>query len=91
VYPIALSILTTVGHIVDACGAEPVGVAMKQEISRAIEGAPALYPIGYSVGRMSLIRYFTLSPFYEIFLTAGAFGEGKHHFYRAAAVLSGAK
>jgi putative transposase len=32
--------LTTVGHIVDACGAEPVGVAMKQEISSAILGSP---------------------------------------------------
>jgi putative transposase len=40
--------LTTVGHIVyaersrsvDACGAEPVGVAMKQETSRAILGSP---------------------------------------------------
>lgn len=32
--------LTTVGHIVDACGAEPVGVAMKQENSRAILGSP---------------------------------------------------
>jgi hypothetical protein len=29
-----------VGHIVDACGAEPVGVAMKQETSRAILGSP---------------------------------------------------
>jgi putative transposase len=32
--------LTAVGHIVDACGAEPVGVAMKQETSRAILGSP---------------------------------------------------
>lgn len=31
--------LTTVGHIVDACGAEPVGVAVKQEISRVILGS----------------------------------------------------
>jgi putative transposase len=32
--------LTAVGHIVDAYGAEPVGVAMKQETSRAILGSP---------------------------------------------------
>lgn len=36
--------LTTVGHIVDACGAESVGVAMKQEISIRDRGRARAVP-----------------------------------------------
>jgi putative transposase len=38
--PPVVATAAAVGHIVDACGAEPVGVAMKQETSRAILGSP---------------------------------------------------
>lgn len=32
--------LTAVGHMVDACGSEPVGVALKQEIRQVIVASP---------------------------------------------------